>query len=440
MKTQMHKSGLSGLITIMLVFFHLAAAAAGTSYSGIFDKSKDAQKDTSVYVIEGEIKDAETNEPLSFASVQLKNTNIATVANMDGEFVLKVPKTLNDGYVEITFIGYDNKSIPLAELLSNRKNKIEMRGVRIPLSEIKIRPDDAYTLMIGSMRRIEENYSQDPNMMMAFYRESIKKNWSYVSVSEAILELYKAPYTKTFRSDRLKLYKGRKSKDVKKMDTLDFKLQGGPATTVLLDIVKNPYPLFIDHSLQFFKFSIDGFTKVNDRLSYIIKFEQLPVDDYYRYNGRVYLDVENLAISAIEFTLDFDDPKSSSHLFVRKKPLSVDVEPLSAKYYVNYTEKNGKWYFNYARGDVKFKCDWDKKLFNTTYTTTSEIAVTDRSTDNIDHFKNREVIKFGDVFIDQVSYFYNEDFWGKHNYIKPDESIESAIRRLNRKVKRNQDL
>jgi hypothetical protein len=41
-----------------------------------------------------------------------------------------------------------------------------------------------------------------------------------------------------------------------------------------------------------------------------------------------------------------------------------------------------------------------------------------------------------DVFADQVMYFTDGDFWGEYNYIKPDESIESAISKLNRKLKR----
>jgi hypothetical protein len=41
-----------------------------------------------------------------------------------------------------------------------------------------------------------------------------------------------------------------------------------------------------------------------------------------------------------------------------------------------------------------------------------------------------------DIFADQVTYFSDGDFWGEYNYIKPDESIESAISKLNRKLKR----
>jgi hypothetical protein len=40
-----------------------------------------------------------------------------------------------------------------------------------------------------------------------------------------------------------------------------------------------------------------------------------------------------------------------------------------------------------------------------------------------------------DIFADKVDAYKDENFWGEYNYIKPDESIESVINRLNRKLK-----
>ena len=108
------------------------------------------------------------------------------------------------------------------------------------IKEVIIRTSDPTELIQMAMRRIDENYKVSPEMLIAFYRETIKQNRNYVAVSEAVLDVYKAPYNNDFDVDRVKIYKGRKSQDVKKMDTLIFKLQGGPRTSFLLDVVKNP--------------------------------------------------------------------------------------------------------------------------------------------------------------------------------------------------------
>jgi hypothetical protein len=63
------------------------------------------------------------------------------------------------------------------------------------------------------------------------------------------------------------------------------------------------------------------------------------------------------------------------------------------------------------------------------------MAVTDRNTENISKAKYKDQARMSDIFTDQVTAYKDEDFWGEYNYIKPDESIESVINKLNRKLK-----
>jgi hypothetical protein len=68
----------------------------------------------------------------------------------------------------------------------------------------------------------------------------------------------------------------------------------------------------------------------------------------------------------------------------------------------------------------------------------SELAITDRSSEQIEKFTNKDRFKFSDVMDEKVYIFFDQDFWEGYNVIEPDQSIESAIRRLNRKyLKRN---
>ena len=122
-------------------------------------------------------------------------------------------------------------------------------------------------------------------------------------------------------------------------------------------------------------------------------------------------------------------------MFIRKKPLGMNVTPEVATYMVKYREQGGKWYFAYSRAEVKFRVNWKRRLFHTNYTTMSEIAVTDRTDQEVIKFAGKDKIKFSDVFSDKVSAFTDPEFWGEYNVIEPDQSIESAIRRLARKLK-----
>ena len=119
------------------------------------------------------------------------------------------------------------------------KNVIALETAPIPIKEIIVKPLDPMSIVEKAIGNIDKNYESVPNLMTAFYRETIRKNRTYVSIGEAVVEIFKAPYNSDVRFDGARIYKGRKSSDVEKMDTVLFKLQGGPVSVLQLDIAKN---------------------------------------------------------------------------------------------------------------------------------------------------------------------------------------------------------
>jgi len=120
---------------------------------------------------------------------------------------------------------------------------------------------------------------------------------------------------------------------------------------------------------------------------------------------------------------------------VRKKPLDLKVDVLGADYIVNYRMLNDKWYLNHVRSELVFKCIWKKHRYDAVYTTVLEMAVTDRNTENISKAKYKDQTKMNDIFADKVNAYRDDNFWGEYNYIKPEESIESVINKLNKKLR-----
>ncbi len=128
--------------------------------------------------------------------------------------------------------------------------------------------------------------------------------------------------------------------------------------------------------------------------------------------GELYIDMETYAIAQVEFGVNLTDKNAAAGMFIRRKPIGMSVAPQLTSYLVRYKETDGKWYFTYSRAEVKFKVDWKKKLFNTTYTTMSEIAVTDRTTEDVLKFSTKERIKMNDFFTEEVEAFADPKFWG----------------------------
>jgi hypothetical protein len=418
------------IAVVVLALFSVQTISAGTT------KEKSKKNQQAYTSIKGKVVDKESLNALVFASVTLKETNIATVTNIDGEFVIKVPESETSKSLEISFLGYKNKVIPFSEMKNNGyKNIITLERAPIPIKEIIIKPIMPDEIMNKTIGSISKNYAEVPNLMTSFYRETIRKNRTYVSIGEAVVQIFKAPYNSDIRFDGARIYKGRKSTDVEKMDTVLFKLQGGPVTSLELDIAKNPEAILTKDAMKYYDYTLSGVVEIYNKPCFVIDFIQKPGVEMPLFMGKFYIETTSFAISSAEFGFNLSNKDEAAALFIRKKPLGMNVTPELATYMVKYREQGGKWYFAYSRAEVKFKVGWKKRLFHTTYTTMSEIAVTDRTDQEVIKFAGKEKLKFSDVFSEKVSAFADPEYWGEYNVIEPDQSIESAIRRLARKLK-----
>ena len=414
----------SSILIIVLMIFAVPAILAQNT-------------DLSYITIKGKVKDKGTNKGIVFATVSILETHIGTVTNSNGDFTIKVKKTLGSKQLEFTHIGYHNKAISISKL-KPEGNLIILEPTPISIDEVMARPANAKDLVKNAMAMVARNYSSTALNLTAFYRETIKKRRDYISISEAVVDVYKGSYTNKNNDDRAKIYKGRKSSNVKPSDTLAVRLQGGPYIPLLLDIVKNPYVLISEDFIGDYEFELTNIISVANKLNYVVNFKPRIVNnDFPLYRGKYYIDVQSLAFTSAEFSLDINDREKASKFFVKKKPIGLKLTPMTTNYIIKYKENNGKYYFNYARSEVKFKCKWKKKFFNTNYTIMSEMATTDWKLEKTEKYKRREVLKKNNVFAEELTAFMDDNFWGEYNYIEPDESLESAIQKYNRKIKKH---
>ena len=386
----------------------------------------------------GKIIDSDSHEPLVFATLTIEGTNIATVSNSEGRFLLKVPKDMQvSTTIMVSYLGYKNKMIMLSDLKPDR-NKIELDLVSISLSEVNVAPKDAHQIIREVIYNKRDNYMQEPLRMTAFYRETIKRRRSYVSLAEAVVDIHKQPYS-NYRLDGLKLYKARKEADYSKMDTLTFKLQGGPYSTLMLDIMKDPYSILSPEELDYYDFELDNITKVNNNIIYVIDFRQKEYIDDPLFYGKLYVDVNDMAITSANYSINIEDRNKASAMFIKRKPVGATVYPTEASYLVNYRKQDGRYLYSYSRGQVTFKINWKKKLFNTYYTSTIEMASTNWRKAVEKPFKASERIKHNIVLQDQVEGFSDDRFWGDYNVIEPEASIESVIKKIRKRIEKRKE-
>lgn len=388
------------------------------------------------FTYKGIVVDGTTNDPLTFAAISVNETNISTVSNSKGEFILKVPKVLKSKSITVSFLGYTSKIISLSDL-KNNDNVIQLETYIEELSEVNIMVKDAPSLMKEVFKRKEQNYLSDNTSMTAFYRETIKKRNTYVSLSEAVITINKQPYSST-RNDGIQLFKSRKSTNYNKLDTLALKHRGGPYNAIYMDVMKNPELLFTRSMFEYYKFTFDTSTKIDDRLVYVVNFEPKKTSENAMFKGKIYIDAKSLALISTQFELLLTDIRKATEFFILKKPFLADVTPIEAKYYVDFSEKNGKWYHSYSRIQLGFKINWDKKIFNSVYYSTMELAITDWEViDESITIKNKDRLKQSVVMSDEASGFSDPEFWGEYNLIEPEKPIEAAINKIQKQLKKS---
>jgi hypothetical protein len=393
------------------------------------------QPDSVNYIqYKGSVVDYSSRKPLIFATIALNGTNIATMSNSEGQFILKVPKNLTDARITVSYLGYQSQQIELSGF-KRENNEVRLTMNPVKLNEVTVSPVNPEILMRDVMNRRNQNYYKDPMYMTAFFRETIKKRRTYVSLSEAVVEILKQPVTSS-KEDFAHLYKARKNTDYKKIDTVAFKIMGGPVTNLMLDIMKNPVPIFSEDMFGKYDFSINDVTKIGNHYMYVVGFKQKPNLKEPLYYGNLYVDTENFALTSAVFSLNVENREAASEMFIKKKPGGSKVYPQTITYKVNYREINGKWYFGYSRGDLAFKIMWKKRLFNKVYDSSIEMLVTDWEKISDNPVRQSEKIKPTIIMADEVSGFADPEFWGDYNVIEPEKPIESAIKKIQKSLEK----
>ena len=380
--------------------------------------------------VKGIVKDKSTKKAVEYANVSAIGSSVGTITNADGEFTLKINKGLNIKEIQLSCLGYYNALITISG------NNIEDQTYLLTpesflLNEVRVfswqNPRD---LVKTAIEKIDVNYEMKPNILTGFYRETIQKRRNYINISEAVIEIYKDSYNRPSDRDQVKILKGRKLISPKKADTLSIKFLGGPNMPIFLDIIKNPDILLDKEALQNYSFTMGEATSINDRMQYTVLFEPQMLAPYPLYIGKLYIDRETLSFTRAEFVIDPSDKQKVTNAILKDKPSGLRFTPEEVSYIVTYKQQDKKTYLSYLRNEIKFKCDWKRRLFATNYVVLSETIITDRTDKNVSRIPGKETFSIRQSLSHEVTLYQDEDFWSSYNIIEPTESLENAVNRL----------
>ena len=387
-------------------------------------------------VISGKVTDL-NGQPLAHVSVMVEGTEVQTVTNEDGQFTLKMHEQARR--LRLSHIGYKTRHIAL-EQGTTEQLRIRMQSNTIELGEVLVSANDPLSILKAAMARIEKNYPNEPELMRCFYRETARRGSRFISVAEAVTEMYKSDYYYGPERDAVAILKGRRLMSMKARDTLGVKVQGGPVLPLMVDLAKNREYVLNEENIAHYKLSMEVPVKIADRAQYVINMEPEGIQFYPIMKGRVFIDQETLTFTRAELQLDMRDWRAASDYMLVHKPFGLRFRPRELTMTIVYnTDEQGIAHMSYVRNEMRFNCDWKRRLFASPFTTVCEMVVTDRQQkgDGVKRPRGRSSFGLRDRFYDKVEYFDDPDFWADYNIIEPTESLENAIDKLKKRVRNN---
>ena len=175
---------------------------------------------------------------------------------------------------------------------------------------------------------------------------------------------------------------------------------------------------------------------LGERMYYVVSFAQKPDVEEIKFRGRLFIDSESLAIGRVEMWMNVEGREDAAGIFILKRPKNTIFDVRSAEYIINYKPYGDKWYYEYAKMELKFDTRKKHSLFRNHFTVMSEIAVTDHKEAPV-KIEGDARVRFKDQMTEKVSAFTDDNFWENYNVIEPDADIEAIIRRIVRQLKKH---
>jgi hypothetical protein len=313
--------------------------------------------------IDGKVLNSVTKEPVSFATIKLKNSQLGIYANANGDFKISNNPEFQNDSIKISCIGFKQCSVAIKDLKLNLVNKILLNPLVYGLGEVKVKGSrkklSSSTIISRAILNIKKNYPQNAFSYIAYYRDYQKKAENYINLNEAIIQTLDKGFASKSLSNRYRLLDFRKNMEFPRMNIspyydpsdasyanslnknipeADLGDQNGNELFVLMvhDALRN----FDTRSFSFIEtFSKDflyyhDFSEpskvLNDNLElYKITFRGKPRMTVYQQiiSGAIYIQPKDYSIHKIEYTCSYQqDGKETKRMF------NVEIEYGYEKY------------------------------------------------------------------------------------------------------------
>ncbi|MBS2097982.1 carboxypeptidase-like regulatory domain-containing protein [Carboxylicivirga linearis] len=375
--------------------------------------------------IKGKVCDDADSSAMPMVNVTIKNKALGTITNMDGKYEFVVPSEYINDTLVFSYLGYLNSLFKVNEVDSLLT--VRMKSHDIKLKEIEVRYQEVDDIIEGIKKNKADNYFNTQTILTGFFRESIKQDNKFVQVSEAIIQIQKPSYKNLLSLERVRFIKGRKLSGLHAMESINFKLEGGPYQFSRIDVARYFEFLPKEEDQNTYRYTYEGVNYMDDEMVYQIGFAPVDDDGELNYQGKIMVHSQSYAIVHVDFELTKKSLRHSRKALIKKSTRRIKAKPLKAKYYIDYRRLNNKWILNKVGGEIAiFINDKDQKI-DSEFVGISELLISNCEFDKEERFKASELFKPNYVLADEIEET-DEKFWENYNIIKPDEELEKVFK------------
>jgi len=169
----------------------------------------------------GEVIDSKTTEPVPYATVRLKNSQVGIHSNAEGDFrILNEPEFQSDSLI-VTCIGYRRLSMPFDRLKASRFNYLKLEPNIYGLNEVTVTARKkrlrSEIMIARALRDIRKNSPETPYGYVSYYRDYVKDSSNYLNLNEAIIQTLDMGFSYPSDSNRYRLLEIRENMDFKRI-------------------------------------------------------------------------------------------------------------------------------------------------------------------------------------------------------------------------------
>lgn len=145
------------------------------------------------FTIQGKIISTETHQPVDFANVifidPITHRTFGTISDTEGAFTLSLPVDFAADTLQISFVGFESRKIPLTEFQKGELRIIKLQPSVTYLSSIIVRDLSAEEFFLKCISKIRDNYLDAAFINQCFYWQSEREDETYRSLNHAYLTI-----------------------------------------------------------------------------------------------------------------------------------------------------------------------------------------------------------------------------------------------------------